>query len=998
LIDMEDDRMPRPVADRAVGGAGYSRRTFLQLALATPIAVGLGTAGVASSAAGATLDAGASNTSASPAEVYTYDLSYLNDYDIDDSAQVAAAYDIMHLVSALQGLVNRSAPRLFVNFVVGDQEGPLDLDQYWLATLQDTGQWLETTTLTAIPTLAALVAEFRADIDGVVVWDPAVAATSNVASTVAGAESLLPVRYDTSAASLYSTFVSSAGPDSLPAKVWLLDQDGSSLFTGAGTIPGTSLPSSGSAKCDAYLWAKTTYLDTGRSNASEIGYYLDAYWLTAPNQSANPYPMQYSDLTNHDYIVANSGFVLDLCPFADILPEDDPTQPLGTDFRTFEAILQSAYQQVTEPSRAQPSPADRGLIAVHGFVPWPWKYSSSASSTDPKNPAAGEWSTTELVTSYNGYIDADASGLDSMVNASLYQHYPLDAFYPQNPKPTVADLVAAGYVDATGAVVPKRYVAVYSGDYDSAAWAYHALPRLWDNSARGQVVMNWAFDPNLAQRMAPALVYTRRTRSDLDFFIAGDSGAGYINPGALEPPRPDSTEPSALDAWTSHCVAEFGRWDLSLTGFVIDGFSDPLSQDALVASYGRFSPDGVVGQRMYPIGLKAGLPFLRQAGDLPGEAPAAEAAFLEATYLTGDLDAPPLTPTFAVVRETLQAPNTNVAIFQQVQSDLPDAAVEFVDAYTLMGLVRQHFADRVTVAAERALVAPGQPTPVLLSAVSHRASDAEVTVSLEVPAGWRVAPSRLVVSLAPEEYRQLSFVVTPPATVNGARMARVAPAAWPEMSTKQQADKRLMPRAAETTPPEPGTTVTLTALVDGVAVPFAADVVAESYAAAPDVSVSLGSTVVSHGLTQVEESFNGNTTAATVGGVACLQLVITNNGFTPASFIYFAVDETYAFDELDAAAAVKVTYFDAPGQSFSIEYDGPDGDRPMDGVFTPGATLTTAGTNTWRETTFDLPRVYFGTRQMASPDYRAPGVADFRLASTDPIAVSSVQVKVRRGK
>ncbi|WP_148211894.1 hypothetical protein [Thermobaculum terrenum] len=68
----------------------------------------------------------------------------------------------------------------------------------------------------------------------------------------------------------------------LPMKVSLVRPDGSSLFTGSGKIPGTSVPSRGSAKCDAYLWAKIRYLDTGRCDPIELAFYLDAYWLTQP--------------------------------------------------------------------------------------------------------------------------------------------------------------------------------------------------------------------------------------------------------------------------------------------------------------------------------------------------------------------------------------------------------------------------------------------------------------------------------------------------------------------------------------------------------------------------------------------------------------------------------------------------------------------------------------------------------------------------------------------
>ncbi|SRR5579875_974395 len=248
--------------------------------------------------------------------------------------------------------------------------------------------------------------------------------------------------------------------------------------------------------------------------------------------------------------------------------------------------------------------------------------------------------------------------------------------------------------------------------------------------------------------MAPALVYTRQTRSAKDFFIAGDSGAGYVNPGAFQPPRPGSHEPSGVDAWTRHCQKYYGRWDLSLSGFNIDGFSNALSEEDLAASYGSFSADGIVGQKAYRIGMAGSLPYLRQAGDLPNEAVDEAAKFLERNYLSGDTSKPPLRPEFTVIRTTLQGPTYTSEVIQQVQKDLPDAATELVDAYTLLGLVRQHLAGRVTVYPQRALVAPGTPTPVLLEVVNRRHGTAKVEISLQVPQGWSASPASVTTTLA----------------------------------------------------------------------------------------------------------------------------------------------------------------------------------------------------------------------------------------------------------
>jgi hypothetical protein len=47
------------------------------------------------------------------------------------------------------------------------------------------------------------------------------------------------------------------------SNVWLVNPDGTSKFTGSGLIPNSKRNSTGSAKCDAYLWMKDNYIDKG---------------------------------------------------------------------------------------------------------------------------------------------------------------------------------------------------------------------------------------------------------------------------------------------------------------------------------------------------------------------------------------------------------------------------------------------------------------------------------------------------------------------------------------------------------------------------------------------------------------------------------------------------------------------------------------------------------------------------------------------------------------
>ena len=43
----------------------------------------------------------------------------------------------------------------------------------------------------------------------------------------------------------------------------------------------------------------------------------------------------------------------------------------------------------------------------------------------------------------------------------------------------------------------------------------------------------WAFNPNLSDRVPYVFDHIYKTKTSNDWFIAGDSGAGYLNPTLL---------------------------------------------------------------------------------------------------------------------------------------------------------------------------------------------------------------------------------------------------------------------------------------------------------------------------------------------------------------------------------------------------------------------------------------------------------------------------------
>ncbi len=578
--------------------------------------------------------------------------------DLNDVAFRRRAWDDLHLAGVLQGLVNRSEPRLYVTFVGADGK----IDRFWWEKMRAPGQWLADRAERKIEGIEGLVGEFRRDIRGVVVWDERVPATSNLASTICGVESAVPVRYDPAPGSLYHRLVEDPAGPRMPVLARLLNADGSPLFTGQGTIPGTSLASTGSAKCDAYLWAIERYLKTKRCNPKRLAYYPDAFWLKRTSGVGADRTL----LCNHDFFVARKAFFFDLSPWDDEAADDDPTQQPGTDYHTLTAMLRAAYDG-----------AKGGVIHVGGFVPWDQKYTMHTGAKHDGVPS--EWRYAEILSCFNAYMDADAPGLHAMANASVYALFPLKKRYPQPNLPTEQTLRAKGLLDAQGHVAAKTFVTIYVGDYDAASWVYERMPDLWTDPVRGSIPLGWAVNPNLADRFGFGLDYLRRTASANDTFIAGDSGAGYLNPGNLVPPRKWSGLPSGLQAWEEHNKRYFAQWGLSIVGFVIDGYAPGMS-DEVKQAYARFSPGGVVAQKIPEQSLVDGVPFLRMASDLTGTSE--EAANLVAR------DAPKSGPAFRIYRTILWSPEGHKRLFDRLRELRPD--IQVVEPHTLMLLLKKH--------------------------------------------------------------------------------------------------------------------------------------------------------------------------------------------------------------------------------------------------------------------------------------------------------------------
>lgn len=602
--------------------------------------------------------------------VYRFDLTRLNRLDLRNPVQAREAWDTLHLVASVQGIVNREQPTLFVRFLS-------ETDDFWWNYLKNENGWLADRPVVEIDSIETLLETFVPKLVGTVVYNEKLHATSNLASTIAGIEDRVCLRHDSADGSIYSQVkqLERTKISELPFlknELRLFNEDGSPIWDGEVNRPiawtDPPLPSSGSAKCDAYLWVIQKYLASGRCSNEDLAYYLDSYWLTGPEKCN----LASCTVSNHDFYIARRAFFFDLNVWEEETAVDDPTQKPGTDLATLRKILRAMYIN-----------SDGKCFFIGGFTPWVWKYTDYPGAGSKHGGVDTEWKYAQVISSYNGIMDADAIGFGGMTNASFYQHFKTRDHYPQTAKrPTLDDLKRQGYLDEQGKVVAYHYVTFYMGDYDSAAWLSIHVPQWWSDPARGKVPCGWAFNPMLQRRAPHVLDYVRTHATENDFFIAGDCGAGYLNPGMLAVEHREPGIADGWNAWTELNKKYFAKYDLSITGFVIDGHSPGMGDKGL-DRYAEFSPDGLVGQKVPGGTLHEGkMPILHMQWDVYGTPEEGAQTILPHLKPTSDAQ-------FMIFRTILKSPSWHQETVEHVKSSPQGKKVRWVDPFTFFLLYKE---------------------------------------------------------------------------------------------------------------------------------------------------------------------------------------------------------------------------------------------------------------------------------------------------------------------
>ena len=564
-------------------------------------------------------------------------------------------HDAARLITALQGLINRDYETNKVFLYWSD----IGKDEFWKTYLQQDGKLFAGMKEVTINSFDTFLITFQKQLKecGMIAWDPKVPATANVATTICGLDGYLPVKYDKSENSLYNRLLK-AGVTQKQSLV--------GLFTGKGNIADVNRKSSGSAKCDAYIWAMEKYM--GRCSNKYIAYMPDGSGCIADNKiytnNTNNTPHANS-IYNHDYLIARRCFFVDLTCVGTEAPCDDPNQPLGTDLATLKMILQKRYDM-----------AKGAFGQCIGFIPWWLKY-TTAGGWGSLPATTVEWMFSELVTAYNLEKEADAAMPCWISNASAYYKSPKKASYKQKTPP------AAKKFDPN-----TTYILFYLGDYDSSAWMKDHIPTWWSDAAKDSTPNMWAFNPNLIDRVPMVFDYIYENLGPNDYIVTGDSGAGYIIPEALyKDGQSVRTLPDGDKAWLDFSKPYLKQLSMDYCGFIIN--SNYTLSNRSMNLYSQMFKGCFHNTPSRPLVVYNGTPFVYLQNELSRTAKADERAKTMYTFVKTTMKKYNFAAFRTIVFSPKQIKETKEAFLRYVEDMDPDRNYEFVDVYTFMDLIKQ---------------------------------------------------------------------------------------------------------------------------------------------------------------------------------------------------------------------------------------------------------------------------------------------------------------------
>jgi hypothetical protein len=450
------------------------------------------------------------------------------------------------LLTTLQGIVNRREPRLYW-FLQGD-----NTDQTWLNTID-------------VPYSIAgdplsLIAKYRDEIRGAIVYDPNVPDTINVATSLAGLNDAVIATGDLANQYKLPILEDLRGrfANKIDAYNWLLDNYWSQLTPRLLTGISPASPNFNPSVSWITLFKVTQPVTDASNNAvytadlsgllgSEAVYvrYQDAY----SNTGWGPSVSQVTVIADGNTIASFQPGTAAEEPF---LYEADSSSlasgwrfadnstyfvyrfvsPAGTKVLTFQTEMWNQFYVTATnqpPLQYVPVPNLRDyIVATKALVFWldPLEPAEAAlfaqilEKVRPDTPYLGwfvDGNEDPGVTlcSQNGVVVCAA---DYLNNATVFggTREPSRPWQPKANMPTLQN---------------KVYVTLTMSEGDNLQYVEHRMRTIWDDPNRGRVPTNWSINPLLLDAAPAMLNYYQTTQSPNDFLVAGPSGAGYTYPG-----------------------------------------------------------------------------------------------------------------------------------------------------------------------------------------------------------------------------------------------------------------------------------------------------------------------------------------------------------------------------------------------------------------------------------------------------------------------------------
>ncbi len=605
--------------------------------------------------------------------VQVFDLwKFFEEEKIDDTLDRA---DFVYLITALQGIVNRDQPRLYLlaSLSLFDIEARrstrkkselevTELDRFWLQHLLERGE-IDQKALVETASLSDLLKVYQSEIKGLALWEVKVPATVNAALAAAGTRDLLPVSSGLGSGAL-RRYLTEHAPE-LAVRLDLTGQFQDGASGQKKQSGGIVYISTGSAKADVYLYLRKAFLESKEASPFYIYYNSDAaMWGARRKMYDAPLygylgdrnELQQNGMYNNDYWVAKRGLFADLYVWDDQPPNDDPGQATGTDFQVWNDLLEASYRL---------RQGEFGVVG--GFVPWWIKYAD-----EKHDGVSTEWRFIDLMTSYNLANDADAAfGLS---NASFFMHLP----------PVAREKIPEPPAEVPALEDKTVYLAFFMMDYDGSAWLNQAAEAVYDAGGRGRVPLNWSVNPLLNDRVPHAYRHMVETRTPLDFFGIESDGVGYISPLRLLPgKRTGRIEESGVPFYERFAERYHERYRIGLTAFYVTPEYDQRWGEMAA----RVAPKGFGMNIPSPVREVAGTPAItfesfhvNEVKDLAG--------FVK--RLHGESAAGEVGQTlFYPIRCILFPPYAIADLVEEARAEYPDAKVRVVDAFTFYRLRKQ---------------------------------------------------------------------------------------------------------------------------------------------------------------------------------------------------------------------------------------------------------------------------------------------------------------------